>query len=147
MTKYLKTLLNFKNIIVLILLITLGCGARKLYFDLKNVEKIRFFYLPKRLNPNHSINKCNEIFSCPKEILKDTIITDKNFIHSFVKYINILKPSKKSINYDFRIKCLIKGKNGKINKVCFGEDYLILLDGKLMQDEKKIFELINKTLY
>ena len=147
MTESLKTLLNLKNILVITLLISLGCVDRKPYFNPKNIEKIRFFYLPKGLNPDHSIVNCKEIFSCPKEIISDTIIKNKKFITKFISNINSLEYTSNKRNYDFRIMCLIKDKKKKIKKLCFGTNYLIVFEGKEMKYNNEIFELIDSTLY
>jgi len=148
MRKYTIGHLNGKYLILSILLICFSsCTNREDYIDIKNVQQLKIAYLPKGINPNMAISNCDAIFEYPKVLLKDTIITDSEFISSFINEVNKLKESNKSINYDFRIKCLIIINKGENKEICFGEDHLIVFDDILMEDNAQLISKINNALY
>lgn len=133
--------------VILLVTILQGCSKSDYYVDSENVKEIKIAYLPKGINPDMAISKCEDIFEYPKVLIKDTIISDREYIKNFIRNVNELEESEKPINYDFRINCLMVLEKGKYKQICFGEDHLIVLDGKLMRDNQKLIDLINKTLY
>jgi hypothetical protein len=124
-----------------------SCKNEESFVDSKNVQQLKIAYLPKGINPDMAISNCDDIFEYPEVLLKDTTVTNPEFILTFISELNKLKKSNRSINYDFRIKCLIILKQGEKKEICFGEDHLIVFDGILMEDNTKLINQINLQLY
>jgi hypothetical protein len=111
-----------------------------------DVTNVIVYYLPKGINTDKAIRECNDIFFY-NPVLQDTLISDRGFIDSLSYIINQLKPSEREVNYEFRIKMVLKLVDKKQIEVCLGEGYLICVDGNLMEDNTALFDLIDKSLY
>jgi hypothetical protein len=137
----------FWLILVISVCFSLGCTQIKERVMQHNIHHIKIAYLPKGINPNMAINECNDIFQY-QPVLKDTLLTNIEFLNSFTTLINRLNEADEHIDYDFRIFCLIffKDKNTP-HKLCLGEGYLTVYNDVLMEDSKELFELLNETLY
>ncbi|HNV81396.1 MAG TPA: hypothetical protein PLO02_06260 [Tenuifilaceae bacterium] len=133
-------------IIVSILLLP-NCTPKNKVLNCNEVQSIKVAYLPKGINPNKAISNCEDIFQY-KPVLKDTILTDKELICSFVNLVNKLKISDEPINSDFRIICLIVfNDNRQPVKICFGEGYLTVYNQTLMKDSDILFNMLDEVLY
>lgn len=143
--------LQKNNIFWLILVISVcfsfGCTQTEERVMQHNIHQIKIAYLPKGINPNMAINECNDIFQY-QPVLRDTVLTNYDFLRAFTRLINRLDEAEEHIDYDFRIFCLIFFKDKSTpHKLCLGEDYLTVYNDVLMEDSKELFELLNETLY
>jgi hypothetical protein len=150
MKKFIVGQLNndyFKLILTACVFFLFGCSKAEQRLSPQNIQYIKISYLPKGINPNMAIDECIDIFQY-KPVLRDTILKDDKFLSSFTSLVNILNETDMAINYDFRISCLIFFKDESVpHRLCLGEDYLIVYNDVLMDDNKELFDLINETLY
>lgn len=132
--------------LVLFLLIIFGCDSPPSKEHYNDVVRVTFSFLSKGINPDMAISDCDAIFEYGP-VLKDTSITDKIFINKLLALTKQLKQSNAKANYDFRIMATIYFDNNEKKQLCLGEGYLTVVDGFLMDDNKELFLLIDKTLY
>lgn len=136
-----------RKILILCMLLALGCTQSSQRVFIQNVLYVKIAFLPKGINPNFDISECNHIFQY-KTVLQDTIITNGLFIINFANIVNGLEESNESIDYDFRISCLIFFKDeSKPHRLCLGEGYLTVYNDVLMKDNKELFKLLDEVLY
>ena len=126
----------------LILFLSFGCTTHN-----SQAELVRIFYLPQDLSLMTPIDTCDKIFY-HSDILKDTIIKDKVFIKKLNEKIEQLTPSVKQDSlFDFRIRCVIKMKNGNKRVMCMGEFFDTVYEGKLFEDDPELFCMIKQVIY
>lgn len=146
-----KKLLISQNIKLLLIafvsLLFLQCSKDNHRIKANDVILIKIAYLTKGINPNMAVRRCSDVLDFPPELLNDSVIKDSTFINTFVSIINKLQINNSRINYDFRIRCMIRFKDGTKKEICFGEDRLIVYEGILMKDSGDMFEFLNKNLY
>lgn len=80
-------------------------------------------------------------------MLKEITLYEQGNICQLVFFINNFKTSNENTFLDFRININLENKDGEINRLCLGEDDLIVFNGVLMKNEMELFEFINKLLY
>lgn len=137
----------FWLILVISMCFSLGCTQTKERVMQHNIHHIKIAFLPRGINPNIAINECNDIFQY-QPVLRDTLLTNIEFLSSFASLINKLDEADEHMDYDFRIFCLIFFKDKSTpHKLCLGEGYLTVYNDVLMEDSKDLFELINETIY
>jgi len=130
----------------LLVLFIISCQDQNDKLEYHNIKKIKIAYLPKWINPDTDIDECKKVFSY--ETVKDTIISDKKTIRKLVDLINNLEVSNDTLNYDFRIYCIIQFKNDMpYMTLCFGANHTIVINNQLMKDDKKIFSFFDELLY
>ena len=129
-----------------IILTILGCQSAKM-LNSKDVQGLKFAYLPKGMNTARALEDCDDIFHFPENI-QDAIIEDQKTIRSFINLVNTLEEYGGAVNEDYRLICLIFLKDSKIPKrICFGEGWLINYEGTIMQDNENIFNFLDGLLY
>jgi len=121
----LRGLQSIKLFFVFVPLLFLQCSKDNYRIKANDVSLIKIAYLAKGINPDMSVSKCSDVLDFPPELLNDTIIRDRAFINTFVSIINELQIDSSSTIYDFRIRCMIRLKDGTKKEICFGEDHLI----------------------
>lgn len=126
----------------LILFLFFGCTTYN-----NQTELVRIFYLPQGLSLMTPIDTCDKIFY-HSDILKDTIIKDEVFIIKLNEKIKQLSPSVKQDSlFDFRIRCVIKMKNGNKRVLCMGEFFDTVYEEKLFEDDPELFRMIKQVIY
>jgi hypothetical protein len=141
---------NIRNKILLFILIiftAFSCSTQRYNrVNCSDVKKIRIAYLEQMLEVSIPINECGDVFR-HYDVMRFAEITDSVFIRQFVKEINKLKVSKDlkdSISYDLRIYCTIGNAH---TTLCLGGFWGTLFNGQLMEDNRKIFRMLEKLLY
>ena len=136
----------FKVLFLLLLLNYASCSFMDKKIDCNVVTKITIHYLPKDIDPVIPISDCNYIFEY-EPVLKHYSIIDREILCELVSIINRLNISTEEAYFDFRVMILLENKNGELNRLCIGENDLIVYDGVLMQNEIELFSIIDKLLY
>jgi hypothetical protein len=135
-------------VVILLPFLSVCCSNSKNIIDYNDVESMRFWYISKDIEFNHSITNCGSIVR-DTLINKDTIITDRTAIERYITVINRLKPSKGPINYDLRVTSLIRFKDKREDlMVCISMyNGVVLVEDVLMKEDKRIVKLLDEFLY
>ncbi len=133
-------------IFLLFLFFSNSCSHKNKGIDCNDIIRITINYLPKGIDPAIPISDCNYIFYYTP-VLKEITLYEQGNICQLVFFINNFKTSNENTFLDFRININLENKDGEINRLCLGEDDLIVFNGVLMKNEMELFEFINKLLY
>lgn len=141
----------------LALLFFLSSCVHESTIDIKNVDRVVFYAMPK------GIERCASIVSFDdlKREARDTTITDRLFVNKFVRMANSLRPDRERTGMDMRSAAQIITRQGEIYTIAFGENWGIAflndtnnsepspfrVNGRFMKDNPKIFSFIDKYVY
>ncbi|MBN1971955.1 MAG: hypothetical protein JW870_21565 [Candidatus Delongbacteria bacterium] len=132
--------LSIKILILCGLISLCSCINRK-------VDHVRIFYLPEGLNVMLPIDSCDKIYY-HMDMLKDTIISDNSFIDCLESLISNLEPSTlNNPSYDFRIRCVLKSKDGSKRVLCLGEYFGTAYNGRFYEDNSTLRKFLKETIY
>lgn len=111
------------------------------------IELVRIFYLPEGLHTVIAIQDCDEIFQY-REVLRDTIIKEKQMIEELYGKCENLKAAEDSMGHvDLRIRCTFKYKDGSKKVLCTGAYGNVVYEGVRMQDDPELLKMIKDIVY
>ena len=129
-------------LLILIAFFSIECGSPK-PIEPESIDRIEFFAMCKGIEYSHGIHSFSEL----KEQARDTVVYDSVFIHRFIQEINLLVPQRRSYSVDFRSCAILHRTKGSPITILFGENFGVEYDGKMMEDRKALFEMINEEIY
>jgi len=125
-------------------LVTHCCRGSK--SDSSNIVLIEVSYFKGQIERPEPL-PCGGIASIKSNIIKDTVLTDKqelNEIEHQISMIRELKVDSTIYSCDVRIQCKLNLKNGKSIKVCIGKFNCLIKDFKRMTQNDTLVYLIKK---
>ncbi len=128
------------KILAFLLLVVTSCNSN-------DIEYVQIYFLPEGLTTQFPVN-CENLDSY-KAVLKDTIISDRDFIEALYNKISEFKvyAEKNKSAVEIRIRCeLVRNDKSKL-VLCCGEYFGILNNGERMIDDKSLIEMIKQKIY
>jgi len=146
MKKVFKILnLNFKVLLILLLINLIGCKEKKLLLNCQDIKMIKIGYLPENINTFEPVNSPEKIASYDQT--KYELIIDSIFICDLTSYINKLKSSNIKSSHDFRIICYLYLKNNTTPyKLYIGDNNDIMYNEKQMKYNEELVIFFKNSL-
>ncbi len=141
---YANLLINNAVIFVILFILPSSCKNTRI-IDPEMVTEIEVYSIKKGTEYISAITSLDAV----KREGKDSVITDRDFIHKFVSLINELKVDKNntSSTCDFRVAAIIKIMDKRPRIILFGESSITVYQDKRMIDNKELFEFIDERIY
>lgn len=122
----------------------LGVSLFLQVYDVNVVKRMRVDYLPRHTTTPVPIS-CSKI-SGMLDVKKKTVLDGRKFIDKVTEELVSLKEIDEQDQVDVRIKVYIDYQN-RVDTLCLGEYFGTLLNGKLMEDNPKLLDLIKAKIY
>ncbi len=116
-------------------------GSTKSEAQIEEIRAINALSVNIKLLTTFSIS-CEAFDKSLKNQIKSRIITDKDSISALAGFISKPKYSKSNKNVDVRIKLICDKSNGEKIEVCTDGRKLILVNGRLIKENKKFLTFI-----
>jgi hypothetical protein len=119
-----------------------GCCSKQ-----QDLIAVRIFYLPKGTLVPAAIDSSQKMFNY-SDILKDTIIKDKEFLKNYSKQVSkLILDRDSSCCIDMRIWCISKNKKEQKKELCLGEFFGTTYNGVKKEDNPELRKLIKDVIY
>jgi len=132
------------SILIVLLFICTACTTHE-----SELESVKIRYYPRNISTPIAITNPSGLFG--NKIGRDTIIHDKKFLYELSLRLDSLKVMNKTLSksnntdFDLRMYCIIRFKNGSKHELILGEYTGIQYDGLLMYDDKYLLKLIKSA--
>ena len=107
-------------------------------------DYLKFYYWDKNIDTEYSITSFEDVRN--DELCADTVFYDTVIIKQFYNYLIELKTSSNQRPADLRVTSELHYNDTTII-ASFGEKIGIMLNGVRMEDDKRLFNFIEKNLY
>ena len=134
-----------------IILIT-GCNQTPSIIKVEDVESLTFYTTQRDFETPNGIREFEEFLEWNRDSLnggmlcRDSVVNCKSAIKTFVQLVNSLKPSRND-SYDLRTVVAINFRHKKPRYIGFGEHWGTYYDGKVMLDDKRLFQYLEDSIY
>ncbi|WP_017732421.1 hypothetical protein [Nafulsella turpanensis] len=130
-----------KYLLYILVLAMLSCKSSK-----EDIEQVRVKFGPEETTVMVPVT-CESIdYIFPDSLLKQKTITDKRFLEKLGKELSSLEQASEERNVDIRMKLLIDYPK-KTDTLCLGEFFNVVLNGKLMDDNPELLNLVKSEVY
>ena len=132
------------NILILMVfyLLIQSCSSQ-MPSDPDSIDRIDFYAIRRGVDFAQGVYSISEL----KDKGRDTIITDRVFIHRFVEELNQLIPDKHQRLVDYRSGAILFNREGDSTLVFFGERTGIIYRNQKMMDRDSLFRLIDDSVF
>lgn len=129
----------------LIIMIILFSKASPFACTIQNSNNIKILFVEKEIETPFRIS-CDYFEKAFGKQYSKKFIKDKKEVSLFKKYLNECKYADVSKEIDVRIKVLIYCSNGRKITLCIDKFDNVLLNGKLIKQNKQIVQFINNHI-
>lgn len=121
-----------------------SCSVSQKRINPDEVTAIQFYLMAKDIEFSHGVYSLNRL---RRLCSKDTLVTDRATIESYIFLVNRLIPKGDYQPHDFRAASIIIMNNGKEHCLCFGEKTGVVFDDSEMEDSQPLFCFIDEKIY